>query len=267
MLNLTSNITYSAPMIHEPHNIVLLTIAALLLPAFIYWVGRQEKLDRPAIIPNSVWRRSEFMAVCITVFLTWAMFNACGYWSTLFFQVTQQLSGLQAALRFLPLVIMSLVTNLVAGLVLDRISAMTFVLVSGLFSAAAPAIFALLDPKWPYWFGKFPAMCICVFSTDLLFNISNIVITNSFPPKDQALAEGIFNTVSQLGNSIGLAVTTIVASAVTSTAGSEEGTTPLQATLDGYRAAFWACFAAAIVSCFVSTISLRKSGKVGLKRE
>jgi MFS family permease len=102
---------------------------------------------------------------------------------------------------------------------------------------------------------------------DLLFSISNVVITNSFPPMDQALAGGIFNTVSQLGNSIGLAVTAIVASAVTSTAGNEEGTTPTQATLDGYRAAFWTRFAAAIVSCFISTIGLRKSGKVGLKRE
>ena len=70
--------------------------------------------------------------------------------------------------------------------------------------------------------------------------------------------------VSQLGSSIGIALTAAVAKIAT--AGLEDPRSP-EVLLKGYKAAFWMCFAAAIMSCLISTIGLRKSGKVGLKRE
>lgn len=69
--------------IKHPANIALLSLAIALMPCFVLWVGRQEKLARPAIVPNSLWMRAEFTSVCIAVFLTWAMFNAFGYFVTL----------------------------------------------------------------------------------------------------------------------------------------------------------------------------------------
>lgn len=59
-------------------NIVLLVIAALLIPFFIVWEISQERLALPAILPNSVWRRTEFNVECVTVFLVWSWFNAYG---------------------------------------------------------------------------------------------------------------------------------------------------------------------------------------------
>lgn len=177
------------------------------------------------------------------------------------------MSALQTALRFLPLVAIGLLTNLAAGYLVDKVQAVTLVVVGGVLSAASPALFATQDPSWSYWIAAFIATGLSPISSDLLFNISNLIITNNFPAKDQALAGGIFNTVTQLGNSIGLAVTAILAAAVTANAESESGVTQEMALLQGYRAAFWMCFAAAIVSCIVSAIGLRKSGKVGLKRD
>jgi hypothetical protein len=58
----------------------------------------------------------------------------------------------------------------------------------------------------------------------------------------------------------------MIASSVTMGAKKENATTS-QIALDGYRAAFWMCFATALVSCVVSSVGLRKSRKVGLKRE
>ena len=110
-------------------------------------------------------------------------------------------------------------------------------------------------------------MCLVPLSSDLLFNVSNLVITATFPANEQALAGGVFSTVSQLGSSIGLAVTAAIASSVTSAAVGGGREMNQDAMLKGYRAAFWTCLAAAIVSCVVSTAGLRGSGKVGLKRE
>lgn len=63
---------------HKPVNIALLIIAALLIPFFIAWESRQERLALPAMLPNSVWRSTEFSVVCVTVFLVWSWFNAYG---------------------------------------------------------------------------------------------------------------------------------------------------------------------------------------------
>ena len=84
-------------------------------------------------------------------------------------------------------------------------------------------------------------MCLSPISSDVLFNISNLVITASFPANEQALAGGIFSTVSQLGNSVGLAVTAMRASAITS--GAENGSDHVASELKSYQAAFWAYFA------------------------
>jgi hypothetical protein len=78
-------ITGSSSNIREVPNIVLVSIALILLPIFVFWMGRQEKLGRPAIIPNSIWKNSAFTCSCISVFLTWGAFNALDYFTTLLF--------------------------------------------------------------------------------------------------------------------------------------------------------------------------------------
>jgi MFS family permease len=261
-----AEIALSGSVMKKAYNVVILIFAVLLIPFFVWWVGRQERLGRPAIISNSIWRRKEFTTVCLTVFLAWAWFNAFGYWSTLFFQITQELDALEAALRFLPLVVVGMAANVVAGMVMDKVSAGKLVLFGGLLSAISPLLYAIQDPSWNYWAIGFIGMCLSPISSDLLFNISNLIITSNFPSKDQALAGGIFNTITQLGNSIGPAITAIIAAGITDAASSGGGNQS-DATLKGYRAAFWTCFAGAVVSAIISFFGLRKAGKVGMKKD
>ncbi len=57
----------------------------------------------------------------------------------------------------------------------------------------------------------------------VLYTISNLAITSLFPSRTQALAGGVFNTVAQIGNSVGLAITSIIAASVTAAERSSEG--------------------------------------------
>jgi thiosulfate reductase cytochrome b subunit len=109
-------------------------------------------------------------------------------------------------------------------------------------------------------------MCISPIASDTLFNVSNLVITSSFRANEKALAGGVFTTVSQLGNSISLALTAMLASSMTMEAARGKPA-DLPAVLGGYQAAFWLHFAAAVVSCVSGSLGLRRSGKVRLKRE
>ena len=259
-------ITSSTSTIRHPSNIAILAVAGVLMPSFVFWVGRQERLGKAAIIPNSIWRKTDFTSICLTVFLCCAQFNAFSYFVTLVFQDIQHISALQTSLRFLPLVVVGFGTNMIAGHLMDKVPASFLVLVASFLSAVSPLLYAVSSPEWTYWVASFPAMCLSPIASDVLFNVSNLVITANFAKGEQALAGGIFNTISQFGNSIGLALTAMVASAVTMDA-ARGGNTELSDTLEGYRAAFWLCFGAAVLSCAIGSFGLRASGKVGLKKE
>jgi hypothetical protein len=116
----------------------------------------------------------------------------------------------------------------------------------------------------------------------VLWTASSLVICRAFPADSQALAGGVFNTISQLGNSIGLAVTAAIAASVsthdhnvvgTLSAGGSSATdanTPFQTAgrlLQGYRAVYWTIFGGMVVVCLASFLGLRHVGKVGVKED
>jgi MFS family permease len=95
----------------------------------------------------------------------------------------------------------------------------------------------------------------------VLFTVSNLVISDAFPPEMQSLAGGVFNEVSQFGNSVGLAVTAAIAASITDRSREDD------ALMEGYRAAFWTIFAGTVVVIAVSAGGLRHAGFVGKKNE
>lgn len=94
---------------------------------------------------------------------------------------------------------------------------------------------------------------------EVLFTVSNLIISRAYPGENQALAGAVFNSVSQVGNSVGLAVSAAIAASVTEHSG--------QDTLKGFRAAYWLMFAAMVVVCGFSYFGLRGGGFVGKKNE
>ncbi|TKA27047.1 hypothetical protein B0A50_05238 [Salinomyces thailandicus] len=89
-------VTGNTSDIREPSTITVLTIAVALIPAFIWWVGKQEKRGKPALIPNSLWRNKSFTTICLAVFLTWGAFNSLETILTFFFQDVQELNTVLA---------------------------------------------------------------------------------------------------------------------------------------------------------------------------
>ncbi|TVY40588.1 putative MFS-type transporter [Lachnellula subtilissima] len=267
-------LTGSSASIKEVTNIVLLTIGLLLLPAFVFWMSFQERRGRPAIIPNSIWKQSAFTTSCISVFLTWGAFNAFGYSATLFFQEIQVLSALQTSVRLLPTVVCGILTNVATGFLVKNTSANYLVAVSSIFSAVGALLMALVKPDWTFWACAFPAIFLSPMSSDgirffsfspallpftttqhMLYTISNLIIADAFPASKQSLAGGVFNTVSQIGNSVGLTVGAVIASSVSS------GEVSIEAMEKGYKATFYACFAAMVLVGIVSGAGLRRAGK------
>ncbi|RJE22590.1 Major Facilitator Superfamily [Aspergillus sclerotialis] len=91
-------ITGSPLSIKLPQNITLLILSFALMLAFVLWVGRQERLGRPALIPNTLWKHKAFSCICVNDFCIWAAFNAFEQYQNFFFQEVQDISPLGAAL-------------------------------------------------------------------------------------------------------------------------------------------------------------------------
>jgi len=258
-----SAVTSSTTSIRAPANIAILGLAVALIPTFILWVGRRERLGLPALIPNSLWRNKVFTTVCLCVFLTWGSFNALEQILTFYFQLVQHKSALQTALCFLPEPVSGILSNVAIGLFVHKVRGDVIVSAATALSCVSPLLMALASPSWSYWAAAFPAVVIVPVGSDSLFTISNLVITSQFPGNTQGLAGGVFNTVSQVGKSVGLALGAVIANTVTARArGTEE-----QELLEGYKATFWFCLALNVTTLLLGFWGLRTIGKVGLKRD
>jgi MFS family permease len=246
----------------------LLALSLVSFLAFPIWMHRRERLSKPALIPNMLWKKIPFTSTCIMVALSYGAMNAMELFSSLYFQEIQNTSTLFTSLRLLPNLLVGTSINLTVGIFVDKISARWLVAVSSMLCAGAPLMMALVDPNWSYFYMEFWAQILAPMSGDVLFTVGLLIISDEFPGKTQALAGAVFNTVAQFGMSLGITVCQVVALTVNTR---EQGQKPPDSAekdlLKGYQASFWSMFAFSISCAFIALGGLRKAGKVGVKRD
>jgi MFS family permease len=111
-------------------------------------------------------------------------------------------------------------------------------------------------------FSTIPPQYICLINRPVIFTVASLVITDSFPTSTQALAGAVFNTMAQFGTSIGIAIMAVISSSVSHEHSASNPTTN-SALMQGYRAAFWGCFALMIMTVLVGIWGLRSVYRVG----
>ncbi|CAO1631973.1 unnamed protein product [Sympodiomycopsis kandeliae] len=266
----------------------MLPLAALCLLSFGLWEYRAERrsLARRSkmnpLLPTSIWKVPTFTPLLFMVFFAWANFNTVTYFSTLYMQVVQELSPIQAAIRFVPMVISGIVYNVFTGLVMARLHGVILIALGCIGASVACVFYCILSPTTNYWSALFIVFLLSP-ATDLLFPVAQLHACNCVGPKKAALAGGMFNTVTRLASSLGLAITATISSAVTkeyskhhpivsgraagssSTSASSDGYSAV-ALLKGYQAAVWFCFSLSVVALIIALIWLRGIGVVGAKQ-
>src|ERR1700761_2145023 len=209
---------------------------------------------------NSLWRNPSFTAICLSVFLTWGSFNALETILTFFFQRVQLLTATETSLRFLPAPVSGAASNVAIGFIVHRVSATWIVLGGCGVSAIGPLVMTFAKPMSSYWSHAFIANVFNPVGADSLYTVANLLITSVFPAKTQGLAGGVFNTVAQIGKSVGLALVAVIAASVTKQSDYKDKSSP-EALLAGYNATFWFCFAEILVTLVVGVWGLRTAGE------
>lgn len=130
-----------------------------------------------------------------------------------------------------------------------------------------PSLFTLVISIGDTWYAHFSTLDtrLILACHLIVFTITHLIVTDVFPPKKHALAGAVFNTVSQLGTSLGLAIMAIISSSVVEASNEPVKTAP-DILMQGYRAVFWTCFALMLVTCIVAGLGFRKLGRLGLSK-
>ncbi|KZL86603.1 mfs transporter [Colletotrichum incanum] len=252
--------------IRDVPTIVLLVIAGCSIPSFVLWMHYRVKIKKTALIPNSLWRSHVFTSCCIMVLLTNALTNCMELYSSLFFQQVQGSSATTASLQVVPSLVAGALTSICTGLLVHRMPVLWMLLISSSMSTVAPLLMALIKVNELYWKNAFFAQILTPISCDILFTVGLLIISDVFPKHTQALGGAVFNTCAQLGTAIGLSVTQVIASSVTSKSSHADKSSP-PALMEGYRVSFWTMFGWMMFVCLVCLVGMRRVGVLGVKRD
>ncbi|KAF2015188.1 MFS general substrate transporter [Aaosphaeria arxii CBS 175.79] len=251
----------------------LLAVSIVLLVAFPLWMRHRERKGRSALVPNSLWKNLPFASICMLVALAYGAMNTMEIFCSLYFQEVQHQSMLITSLYLLPNLLIGVCINLSVGIFVDRLPAGWLVIGSTLLAALAPLMMALVNPEWKYYYVELWAQMLAALSPNVLYTVGLIIMSDNFPEQTTGLAGAVFSTVSQFGTSLSVGVCQVVSLRVmgssrktSGNAGSETSEVPGDI-LNGYRASFWTMFASMMCCIVIAIVGLRRTGKVGLKKD
>ncbi|KAI9069385.1 MFS general substrate transporter [Trametes sanguinea] len=244
----------------------LLVVSIVVLGIFITWETYRERRGKSVILPISLWAQpgTKMAPMIAVVFFAWASFNCLSYFVTLFYQQVRGDSPVKTALETVPFTILSFALNIVAGALLGIVRGDVIIALGLLGTMVAPLILALIDEHASYWRMAF-WFCTAAL-TDIAYTVGNLHISLTFDPSSQGLAGGIFNVATRLGTSVGLALSSSVANAVSASyqrSHPDFTSSSAPVVLAGIRAGAWVTFGLGAVAFVLCVLGLRGVGVMG----
>ncbi|KAJ7044973.1 major facilitator superfamily domain-containing protein [Mycena alexandri] len=249
----------------------LFASSIVILISFVFYERHREARGLSVLLPIKIWEQpgTKLSSVIVIQFFVWWSFNTLAYFSTLYYQQVLQLDPLHTAVRFIPMTIAGVLVNILTGYVMNRVPGQPLILLGIVGSIIAPLIFALMDVHASYWSTAFLVM-IFVVGADVVYPAGNLHLSSVFDDDSQSLAGGLFNVASRLGTSLGLAVTSSIATATSRKFQHAHPELVLDAPdilMAGFRSAAWTCFGVAVLSFAIALVGLRGIGIIGRSKD
>ncbi|KAI0086514.1 efflux transporter [Irpex rosettiformis] len=264
--------------------IALLVLGFVLLIVFLVWQGYLERLHEdaddthnwwtpPPLMKVTVWTRSNWrMAVILWIaFFEWSSFQAWQFWAQLYYQNYLNLSPVLTMIRFIPMSVTGCICNIIVAIFVGRVPVVYLIVLGTTATACAGLLYAVIDTSSPYWAFGFPSSVISVFGADFVFASGTLFVAKISLLHEQSLTGALFQTMTQLGTSFGLAITTIIFNSTLKKESEKLGVAvnlsgtnaPPAAQLKAYRAAMWGAFAFGMFGALLAALFLRSVGIVG----
>ncbi|KAF2648578.1 major facilitator superfamily MFS-1 [Lophiostoma macrostomum CBS 122681] len=195
-----------------PYVLVLLVLGILMMIAFVVW-----EMKYPyAMIDMKIWKDRDFSLLLTIMALGFTGFPVVSFWTALYFQEVLGYSALSTGVHMLPMVVAGLLVNLVAALILHKVSNKLLMGIGALAYTTSFLLSAVQRYGDSYWAFFFPALCLCVVGADFQFNVSNMYVLSSMPASRQSIAGSLFQTLTRLCTAVGYGVATAIFNGVVS---------------------------------------------------
>ncbi len=221
--------------------IALLVIGFILIGMFIYW----QSIFKYPLMPLHIWRDRNFALLNVILCLGFYGFANNVFWLTLLWQRREHCSPIEVAVRLLPQAVGGLIVNFTAAMVMHKVSNKTLMAIGAIAYAISDGLLSSIKPDISWWALTFPALVLSVVGADFEFTVTNMYVMSSLPSEQQAVAGGLFNTVTKVSASVGLGISTAV---FAGESGSADGT--VNAPFVAYKSTFWVALAGAGVALF-----------------
>jgi len=245
----------------HPVTIVALTLAVVLLTAFVFVESRVEHPLLPLRVVADRVRGGSFLALGISGIALFAVFLFLTY----YLQQTKGFSPIETGLAYLPMTAAIMITATSVNVKFLAKTGPRPLLVLGMTLGALSMVwFAQLETTSSYLTHVMPGLIVMGIGMGNIFAPAISSATYGVDPADTGVASAMVNTMQQVGGSIGTALlSSIFASAVTSYA---EGHAPgpqlaADAAMHGYTVAFWVAggvfaFGAVVVGTLMRSIKV-----------
>ncbi|KAJ9633039.1 hypothetical protein H2204_007429 [Knufia peltigerae] len=238
-----------------PYVIALLIVGAVLVLGFVYW----QSVFRYPLMPLAVWKDKNFSLVVMVLLLGFYGFTGNLFWLSLMWQRIYHVQPIMVAVRLLPAGIGGILVNVLAAVIMHRVSNKLIMVVGAISQVIACALLSATSTSISYWALTFPALLFSVLSQDLEFTVTNMYVMSSLPSEQQSVAGGLINTVIRLGATVGLGVQTSI---YNSAGGSAQGADALK--YRPYQTTFWVALVGAAAAIFL--VPFLTIGRQGVRK-
>ncbi|KAF7192794.1 putative MFS-type transporter [Pseudocercospora fuligena] len=231
-----------------------LVLGVLFIVAFILWDLKYQH----ALVPMQIFKNRNFSLAMAILALGFTAFTPGTFFVALYFQDVWHTSPIMTAVYLLPMFIVGLGINVLAGMILHRVSNKLLMWISTISYTIAFVLLAVNREGYSYWALFFPAQVLIVVAVDLQVNVCTVLTMTSLPQSHQSIAGGILHTIVRLTATIGFGIATALFNGIqrkpTLASHWDNATQP-------FSAVFWFCVACSALSVFlVPFLTIRTQG-------
>ncbi|PBP16863.1 MFS general substrate transporter [Diplocarpon rosae] len=187
---------------HSYKVLVMLFVGAGALTAFTLW----EHHAPCPLLPPHIFANSTFTLTITCIGLGYMSFITNQFWISLYMQEIQELEPLSIAIRLMPQAILGIVWSYLGEELISFVSGRFIMAAGGLGYIGGAILILFIKPDTNYWALLFPALCVTLY------------VSSNLAPSQSSLGAGILQTVLRLSISLGLAITSAIHGALSTTA-------------------------------------------------
>ena len=229
-----------------------LTMGALLFIIFIFIQGRKKE----PLVPLSIFKVPNLAAGNIALVMLNGVWIPFTYFITLYLQQVLKLSPFSAGVFLIPAPILMAITMIfITGKLVEKFGLRAILIVGFLALGGSNLLLSFDTPvDGNYLANVLPALLLASLGRALAYIPAQTAAISGAKPEESGLVSGVYNTTSQIGSAISLAIMVVIAAATTtsSTAGD-----PVVTLNEGFQQGFFWSGMVAFVGAILALLFVR----------